>query len=172
MVESALVIHGVYMDLSHDVRKLTVFGDDLMIYLLIGRPQFGQSKGRTKADEPVPSEKRITYFCLSLWTTAGNEIDGVYKVAILNRNTPFLLVLFWKKLPQLAETSIERVEKNSYILSNSSYRNNLDEIVLGAVTSLYWSSASELGFRFSLPFLNDLYEGFFLDITLNLRLLF
>ncbi|KAK8551769.1 hypothetical protein V6N12_040392 [Hibiscus sabdariffa] len=193
------------------------------------RPQFGQSKGRTKADEPVPSEKRITYFCLSLWTTAGNEIDGVYKVAILNRNTPFLLVLFWKKLPQLAETSIERVEKNSYILSNSSYRNNLDEIVLvtefeleianvylklqhtsfalrrdlkllarteklktkgrrlendfvsfhfegqkkkGAVTSLYWSSASELGFRFSLPFLNDLYEGFFLDITLNLRLLF
>ncbi|KAK8674617.1 hypothetical protein V6N13_032726 [Hibiscus sabdariffa] len=57
MVESALVIHGVYMDLSHDVRKLTVFGDDLMIYLLIGRPQFGQSKGRTKADEPVPSEK-------------------------------------------------------------------------------------------------------------------
>ncbi|KAK8595531.1 hypothetical protein V6N13_016898 [Hibiscus sabdariffa] len=89
-----------------------------------------KSKGRTKADELVPSEKRITYFCLSLWTTAGNEIDEVYKVAILNRNTPFLLVLFRKKLPQLAETSIERVEKNSYILSNSSYRNNLNEIVL------------------------------------------
>ncbi|KAK8623635.1 hypothetical protein V6N13_065002 [Hibiscus sabdariffa] len=94
------------------------------------RPRFRQSKGRTKADEPVPSEKRITYFWLSLWTTTGNEIVGVYKVVILNRNTPFLLVLFWKKLPQLARTSVKRVAKNSYILSNSSYRNNLDEILL------------------------------------------
>ncbi|KAK9023116.1 hypothetical protein V6N11_003346 [Hibiscus sabdariffa] len=32
--------------------------------------------------------------------------------------------------------------------------------------------SSELGFRFSLPFLKDFYEGFFLDITLKLRLLF
>ncbi|KAK8579366.1 hypothetical protein V6N12_069692 [Hibiscus sabdariffa] len=45
-------------------------------------------------------------------------------------------MFFWKKLPRLARTSIKRVEKNSCILSDNSYRNNIDEILLETVFEL------------------------------------
>ncbi|KAL4342062.1 hypothetical protein GQ457_08G013340 [Hibiscus cannabinus] len=131
MVGSDLAIHGVYVGLSHDVKQLTAFGDDLIIYqLFTKRLQFRQSKGRTKVDELILSGKQIIYFWLSVLIVAGNDIVGVYMAAVLNRKTTFLLVLFWTKLPQLPGTSIKRVEQNSYILSDSSYRNNLYEILL------------------------------------------
>ncbi|KAK8642348.1 hypothetical protein V6N13_011695 [Hibiscus sabdariffa] len=64
------------------------------------------------------------------------------------------------------------LQKDDQVQQRTLQDNMFNEMEGCAVTSLYWSSASELGFRFSLPFLKDFYEGFFLDITLKLRLLF
>ncbi|KAL4184503.1 hypothetical protein AMTRI_Chr10g1330 [Amborella trichopoda] len=66
----------------------------------------------------------------------GNETAGAYKVAILNRKRPSVLALSRQKLPQLAGTTIEGVEKGGYIVSDNSMRNKPDLILIGTGSEL------------------------------------
>ncbi|GAB4825985.1 transketolase tkl2, partial [Ancistrocladus abbreviatus] len=66
----------------------------------------------------------------------GNEIAGAYKVAVLKRKTPSILALSRQKLPQLAGTSLEGVEKGGYIISDNSSGNKPDVILIGTGSEL------------------------------------
>ncbi|XP_038684162.1 transketolase, chloroplastic-like [Tripterygium wilfordii] len=73
---------------------------------------------------------------LMLRPADGNETAGAYKVAILNRKRPSILALSRQKLPQLAGTSVEGVEKGGYIISDNSSGNKPDVILLGTGSEL------------------------------------
>ncbi|GAB4858736.1 hypothetical protein Ancab_010210 [Ancistrocladus abbreviatus] len=66
----------------------------------------------------------------------GNETAGAYKIAVLKRKTPSILALSRQKLPQLAGTSIEGVEKGGYIISDNSSGNKPDVILIGTGSEL------------------------------------
>ncbi|KAF2300509.1 hypothetical protein GH714_013875 [Hevea brasiliensis] len=66
----------------------------------------------------------------------GNETAGAYKVAVLNRKRPSILALSRQKLPNLAGTSIEGVEKGGYIISDNSSGNKPDVILIGTGSEL------------------------------------
>ncbi|KAH7692521.1 Transketolase bacterial-like protein [Dioscorea alata] len=71
---------------------------------------------------------------LMLRPADGNETAGAYKVAVLNRKRPSILALSRQKLPQLAGTSVEGVEKGGYIISDNSSGNKPD-LILSATGS-------------------------------------
>ncbi|GMN43131.1 hypothetical protein TIFTF001_012330 [Ficus carica] len=73
---------------------------------------------------------------LMLRPADGNETAGAYKVAILNKKRPSILALSRQKLPQLAGTSIEGVEKGGYIVSDNSSGNKPDVILIGTGSEL------------------------------------
>ncbi|CAI9765185.1 unnamed protein product [Fraxinus pennsylvanica] len=73
---------------------------------------------------------------LMLRPADGNETAGAYKVAVLNRKRPSVLALSRQKLPQLAGTSIEGVEKGGYIISDNSSSNNPNVILIGTGSEL------------------------------------
>ncbi|XVF33513.1 hypothetical protein REPUB_Repub17cG0175100 [Reevesia pubescens] len=73
---------------------------------------------------------------LMLRPADGNETAGAYKVAVVNRKRPSILALSRQKLPQLAGTSIEGVEKGGYIVSDNSSGNNPDVILIGTGSEL------------------------------------
>ncbi|MBA0802211.1 hypothetical protein Gohar_012529, partial [Gossypium harknessii] len=73
---------------------------------------------------------------LMLRPADGNETAGAYKVAVLKRKTPSILALSRQKLPQLAGTSIEGVQKGGYIISDNSSGNNPDVILIGTGSEL------------------------------------
>ncbi|KAK6260828.1 Transketolase [Theobroma cacao] len=73
---------------------------------------------------------------LMLRPADGNETAGAYKVAVLNRKRPSILALSRQKLPQLAGTSIEGVEKGGYIVSDNSSGNKPDVILIGTGSEL------------------------------------
>ncbi|RWW21401.1 hypothetical protein GW17_00014451 [Ensete ventricosum] len=73
---------------------------------------------------------------LMLRPADGNETAGAYKVAVLNRKRPSVLALSRQKLPQLAGTSIEGVEKGGYIVSDNSSGNKPDLILMGTGSEL------------------------------------
>ncbi|XP_054805936.1 transketolase, chloroplastic [Prosopis cineraria] len=73
---------------------------------------------------------------LMLRPADGNETAGSYKVAVLNRKRPSILALSRQKLPQLAGTSIEGVEKGGYIISDNSSGNKPDVILIGTGSEL------------------------------------
>ncbi|XP_064955476.1 transketolase, chloroplastic-like [Musa acuminata AAA Group] len=73
---------------------------------------------------------------LMLRPADGNETAGAYKVAVLNRKRPSVLALSRQKLPQLAGTSIEGVEKGGYIISDNSSGNKPDLILIGTGSEL------------------------------------
>lgn len=71
---------------------------------------------------------------LMLRPADGNETAGAYKVAVLNQKRPSILALSRQKLPQLAGTSVEGVEKGGYIISDNSSGNKPD-LILSATGS-------------------------------------
>ncbi|WOK98105.1 hypothetical protein Cni_G06815 [Canna indica] len=73
---------------------------------------------------------------LMLRPADGNETAGAYKVAVLNRKRPSVLALSRQKLPQLAGSSIEGVEKGGYIVSDNSSGNKPDLILMGTGSEL------------------------------------
>ncbi|XP_020113482.1 transketolase, chloroplastic [Ananas comosus] len=73
---------------------------------------------------------------LMLRPADGNETAGAYKVAVLNRKRPSILALSRQKLPQLAGSSIEGVEKGGYIISDNSTGNKPDLILIGTGSEL------------------------------------
>ncbi|XP_008813030.1 transketolase, chloroplastic isoform X2 [Phoenix dactylifera] len=73
---------------------------------------------------------------LMLRPADGNETAGAYKVAILNSKRPSILALSRQKLPQLAGTSAEGVEKGGYIISDNSSGNKPDLIVMSTGSEL------------------------------------
>ncbi|KAH7432769.1 hypothetical protein KP509_07G039000 [Ceratopteris richardii] len=73
---------------------------------------------------------------LMLRPADGNETAGAYKVAVENRKRPSTLALSRQKLPQLAGTSIEGVEKGGYIISDNSTGNKPDLIIFGTGSEL------------------------------------
>ncbi|CAN1308089.1 Transketolase, chloroplastic [Linum perenne] len=73
---------------------------------------------------------------LMLRPADGNETAGAYRVAVLNKKRPSVIALSRQKVPQLAGTSIEGVEKGGYILSDNSSGNNPDVILMGTGTEL------------------------------------
>lgn len=66
----------------------------------------------------------------------GKETAGAYKVAVLNRKRPSILALSRQKLPHLAGSSIEGVEKGGYIISDNSSGNKPDVILMGSGSEL------------------------------------
>lgn len=66
----------------------------------------------------------------------GTETAGAYKVAVQHRKTPSILALSRQKLPQLAGTSVEGVEKGGYVVSDNSTGNNPDVILMGTGSEL------------------------------------
>ncbi|PKA57996.1 Transketolase, chloroplastic [Apostasia shenzhenica] len=83
---------------------------------------------------------------LMLRPADGNETAGAYKVAVLNRKRPSILAFSRQKLPQLAGTSMEGVEKGGYIISDNSSGNKPDLILIGTGSELEIAekAASEL----------------------------
>ncbi|RWV83569.1 hypothetical protein GW17_00054802, partial [Ensete ventricosum] len=73
---------------------------------------------------------------LMLRPADGNETAGAYKVAVLNKKRPSVLALSRQKLPQLAGTSVEGVEKGGYIISDNSSGNRPDLIFIGTGSEL------------------------------------
>lgn len=73
---------------------------------------------------------------LMLRPADGSETAGAYKVAVLNRKRPSILALSRQKLPHLAGTSIEGVEKGGYIISDNSTDNKPDLILIGSGSEL------------------------------------
>ncbi|XP_074591386.1 transketolase, chloroplastic [Curcuma longa] len=73
---------------------------------------------------------------LMLRPADGNETAGAYKVAVLNKKRPSILALSRQKLPQLAGTSIEGVEKGGYVISDNSSGNKPDLILIGTGSEL------------------------------------
>ncbi|CAL9167777.1 unnamed protein product [Musa hybrid cultivar] len=73
---------------------------------------------------------------LMLRPADGNETAGAYKVAVLNKKRPSVLALSRQKLPQLAGTSVEGVEKGGYIISDNSSGNRPDLIFMGTGSEL------------------------------------
>lgn len=73
---------------------------------------------------------------LMLRPADGNETAGAYKIAIRNRKRPSILALSRQKLPQLAGTSIEGVEKGGYIVSDNSSGNKPGVILIGTGSEL------------------------------------
>jgi len=73
---------------------------------------------------------------LMLRPADGNETAGAYKVAVSNRKRPSILALSRQKLPQLAGTSVEGVEKGGYIVSDNSSGNKPDVILIGTGSEL------------------------------------
>lgn len=73
---------------------------------------------------------------LMLRPADGNETAGAYKVAVLSRKRPSILALSRQKLPNLAGTSIEGVEKGGYIVSDNSTGNKPDIILIGTGSEL------------------------------------
>lgn len=73
---------------------------------------------------------------LMLRPADGNETAGAYRVAVLNRKRPSILALSRQKLPNLAGTSIEGVEKGGYIVSDNSTGNKPDLILIGTGSEL------------------------------------
>jgi len=63
----------------------------------------------------------------------GNEVSGAYAVAIENRRRPSVICLSRQTVPNLKGTSIERVYKGAYVLSDSS--NGKPQIILAATGS-------------------------------------
>lgn len=61
----------------------------------------------------------------------GNETSGAYKVAIESKKHPTLLALTRQGLPNLAGSSIEKVEKGGYVLSCCALPEDLDLILIG-----------------------------------------
>ncbi|KAM7499554.1 LOW QUALITY PROTEIN: hypothetical protein LguiA_023968 [Lonicera macranthoides] len=66
----------------------------------------------------------------------GKETACAYKVAALNRKRPSILALSRQKLPHLPGTSIERVEKGGYIISNILSTRLPDIILIGTSSEL------------------------------------
>ena len=66
----------------------------------------------------------------------GDETAGAYKVAVLNRKRPSLLALSRQKLPQLAGTCAEGVEKGGYVVSDNSSTADLEIILMGTGSEL------------------------------------
>ncbi|CAI0383275.1 unnamed protein product [Linum tenue] len=73
---------------------------------------------------------------LMLRPADGNETSGAYRVAILNKKRPSVLALSRQKVPLIAGTSIEGVEKGGYIVSDNSSDNKPDVILMGTGTEL------------------------------------
>ncbi|KAK8944455.1 hypothetical protein KSP39_PZI007912 [Platanthera zijinensis] len=73
---------------------------------------------------------------LMLRPADGTETAGSYKVAVLNKKRPSILALSRQKLPHLAGTSIEGVEKGGYIVSDDSLGNKPDIILTGSGSEL------------------------------------
>ncbi|KAL7158524.1 hypothetical protein ABFS83_02G149500 [Erythranthe nasuta] len=73
---------------------------------------------------------------LMLRPADGNETAGCYKVAVDNRKRPSVLALSRQKLPNLAGTSIEGVEKGGYTISDNSSDNKPDVILIGTGSEL------------------------------------
>ncbi|KAM0945481.1 putative transketolase [Dioscorea sansibarensis] len=73
---------------------------------------------------------------LMLRPADGNETAGAYKIAVLNQKRPSILALSRQKLPQLAGTSIEGVEKGGYIISDNSSGNKPDLILTATGSEL------------------------------------
>lgn len=73
---------------------------------------------------------------LMLRPADGKETAGAYKVAVLNKKRPSILALSRQKLPHLAGTSIEGVEKGGYIVSDNSTGNKPDVILTGTGSEL------------------------------------
>jgi len=74
----------------------------------------------------------------------GNETSGAYKVAIEQRNAPTLLSLSRQKVPNLPGTSIERVTKGAYVLSDSNGPPELILIGTGSEVELCLQAAQQL----------------------------
>nr|GEV01707.1 transketolase, chloroplastic [Tanacetum cinerariifolium] len=60
-----------------------------------------------------------------------NETTGAYRIAVLNKKHPSVLALSRQKLPHLNGTSIKKVKKGAYILSDNSSNNKPDVILIG-----------------------------------------
>ncbi|KAL5571940.1 hypothetical protein UlMin_021537 [Ulmus minor] len=73
---------------------------------------------------------------LMLRPADGNETAGAYKVAVDNRKRPSILALSRQKLPNLAGTSIEGVEKGGYTISDNSSGNKPDVILIATGSEL------------------------------------
>lgn len=73
---------------------------------------------------------------LMLRPADGKETAGAYKVAVLNRKRPSILALSRQKLPHLAGSSIEGVEKGGYTISCNASNNKPDVILMGTGSEL------------------------------------
>ncbi|KAK8964385.1 hypothetical protein KSP40_PGU000448 [Platanthera guangdongensis] len=79
---------------------------------------------------------RVMPNILMLRPADGNETAGAYRVAVLNTKRPSILALSRQKLPQLAGTSFEGVEKGGYIISDNSADSTPDLILIGTGSEL------------------------------------
>ncbi|XP_019427510.1 PREDICTED: transketolase, chloroplastic-like isoform X2 [Lupinus angustifolius] len=79
---------------------------------------------------------------LMLRPADGNETAGSYKVAVVNRKRPSIIALSRQKLPNLAGTSIEGVEKGGYTISDNSSGNKPDVILIGTGSELEIAAAA------------------------------
>ncbi|CAI8601552.1 unnamed protein product [Vicia faba] len=79
---------------------------------------------------------------LMLRPADGNETAGSYRVAVLNPKRPSILALSRQKLPNLAGTSIEGVEKGGYTISDNSSGNKPDVILIGTGSELEIAAAA------------------------------
>ncbi|MFO8071530.1 MAG: transketolase [Polyangia bacterium] len=74
----------------------------------------------------------------------GNETAGAYRAAVPDRRRPYLLALSRQKLPQLAGTSAEGVQRGAYVLSGGEGTPDLVLIGTGAELSLCVEAAEQL----------------------------
>ncbi|KAH9311268.1 hypothetical protein KI387_026303 [Taxus chinensis] len=84
---------------------------------------------------------------LMLRPADGKETAGAYKVAVLNRKRPSIHALSRQKLPHLAGTSMEGVEKGGYIISDNSSGNKPDVILIGTGSELEIAEKAGIALR-------------------------
>lgn len=67
----------------------------------------------------------------------GNETSGAYRVWLMNRNRPSMIMLGRSDVPNLEGSSIENVEKGAYIISDFSGGTGKRIILAGSGTELH-----------------------------------
>ncbi|GJW10858.1 transketolase, chloroplastic [Tanacetum coccineum] len=126
----------VFTDYMRASMRLAALSESRVIYVMthdsIG---LGEDGPTHQPVEHIASFRAMPNI-LMLRPADGNETAGAYRIAVLNKRRPSVLALSRQKLPHLNGTSIEKVEKGGYILSDNSSNNKPDVILIGTGSEL------------------------------------
>ncbi|PWA36017.1 transketolase protein [Artemisia annua] len=126
----------VFTDYMRASMRLAALSESRVIYVMTHDSIGVGENGPTHQPVEHIASFRAMPNILMLRPADGNETAGAYRIAVLNTKRPSVLALSSQKLPNLNGTSVEKVEKGGYILSDNSSNNKPDVILIGTGSEL------------------------------------